>query len=434
MRVLALLLFSSMTYAQVGINTTDPKGIVDFNSTTLGVVYPNVALTATDDPSPVINPQGGALAIGTAVYNTNTTTTGAITDVHPGVYVWDGSEWRIHFRKRQSELFNQTAVLRPEANFASDWEDVPGLGIADNNTFTAKYSGLYRIEVKTNFGAGKTELNGSSFVAMASGQFRLLFDGTPYTFETSAFSAYTTYLGSGSYYENIWKESYETRYLYLTAGTTYDFSLCFDAYDAPGFIGNGSTTTTLTSVDLINEDFESGYVVVQNHTPDPQCPTDGWVNSNNPATSCPACAGNTLNIDAGNTSNCQQDATALMSFTPTVSSVDISFDWLFDYRNGSANYFRAYLYDEVLAAQVGADLVYATADDDGSYSGTIAVVAGNAHTLRFEYVNPARGNFASVDHVVVSELSGPPGPSTGEGRGYVGNDVDCQIEITYIGE
>src|SRR5210317_1301018 len=112
LNLFVLLTISSVTFAQVGINTTDPKGIIDFNSTTQGVVYPNVALTSTLNPLPVVNPQGGALAVGTAVYNTNTTSTGATTDVHPGIYVWDGSQWRVHYRKRQAELFNQTSLLR----------------------------------------------------------------------------------------------------------------------------------------------------------------------------------------------------------------------------------------------------------------------------------------------------------------------------------
>ncbi len=49
--------------------------------------------------------------------------------MNPGIYVWDGGKWIIQFKKRQSELFNQTALLRTEANFVGGWQDVPGLGI-----------------------------------------------------------------------------------------------------------------------------------------------------------------------------------------------------------------------------------------------------------------------------------------------------------------
>ena len=206
LNLVTVLLISYSILAQVGINTTDPKGILDFNSTTYGVVYPNVALNATDDPDPVVNPQGGPIVEGTVVYNTNTTNLGTITDVYPGIYVWNGSEWVVHYKKRQSELHDQTTVLRTEADLG--WQDVPGLGISDSKTFTAKYSGLYRIEIKTNFAGGQTETNDEIFVSQAKGQFRFLFDAAPYTFETTAFSAYTSYINGGTHYEGIWKESW----------------------------------------------------------------------------------------------------------------------------------------------------------------------------------------------------------------------------------
>lgn len=433
LNLVAIVFISSIAFAQVGINTTDPKGVIDFNSTTLGVVYPNVALLGTDDATTVVNPQGGPIVEGTVVYNTNTTNTGLITDIYPGIYVWNGSEWVVHYKKRQSELHNQTALLRTESNFVGGYQDVPGLGISDAKTFTAKYSGLYRIEVKANFAGGRTETNSSIFVSQASGQFRFLFDGTPYPFDTTAFSAFSSYIGSGTHYEGIWKEAYETNYITLIAGTTYPFSLCFDAYDAPGFINNGSTTGLPAFVDLINEDFES-YTVVQNNITDPQCPTDGWETSVI-GSQCTYCSGKTLNINANDNTNCQQSATALMSFTPTVNKVDIRFDYRFRERGGGSNYdrFRVFLHDGT--AQVGAYLVdLENASDNTSYSGSATVVAGTTYTLRFEYVNTNKGYYASVDNVLIGQRSGPlPTPSP-LGRGYVGNEVDCQIEFTYIGE
>ena len=432
--LVALLFISSLAFAQVGINTTDPKGVIDFNSTNLGVVYPNVALLGTNDATTVVNPQGGAIVAGTVVYNTNTTSTGLITDIYPGIYVWNGTEWVVHYKKRQSQLFNQTALLRTESNFAGGYQDVPGLGISDVKTFTAKYSGLYRIEVKTNFAGGKTGTNSSIFVSQATGMFRFLFGGTPYTFETKAFSAFSSYINSGTSYEGIWKESYETNYVTLSAGTTYPFSLSFDAYDAPGFINNGTTTGPPTSVDLINEDFDpnGSYSVVQNYTADADCTspaTAGWIiSSSNPCTSC---TGNQLYINSNQTS-CGQNATATMSFTPTVTSINISFRYKFAHRStGTSNEsFRVYLHNGT--AQVGANLVYSSnTNANTSYSANITVVAGTPYTIRFEYITDGRGDSASVDNIVISELSGPPSLL---GRGYVGKEVDCQIEFTYIGE
>ncbi len=426
--LIVLFLTSVITFAQVGINTTDPKGILDINSTTLGVVYPNVNLIATDDPSPVVNPQGGSIVEGTVVYNTNTTDTNPLTDVDPGIYVWDGSKWIIHFKKRQSEIFNQTGFLRTEANLATNWQDIPGLGVSDTRSITALYSGLYRIEVKTNFGAGRTFRNNSIFSSLASGQFRFLFGTTPAkTFETQAYSAYSTYVNGGKYFDAVSKETYQTYYVNLVAGTTYPFSLSFDAYDAPGFVGNGSTVPDAI-VNLIDENFNSPYTVIQEHTPDTDCPTNGWVVTT-AANQCNSCVGNTLNINANvGTNNCSQNATALLTFTPTANTININFDYRFNQRNSFSDSFRVYLHDGT--ARVGAYLVqHINTNANTSHSSSRAVTPGRTYTLRFEYINTNRGNYASVDNVVISEIS--PGDV---GRGYIGNDVNCQIEFTYIGE
>lgn len=239
--IYALLLISSVSLAQVGINTTNPTGLLDLNSTTMGVVYPNVSLTATNNPLPVVNPQGGTLAVGTVVYNINTTYTGNVTDVHPGIYVWDGFKWTIHYKKRQSELFEQTTELRTDSDFPGDWQDIPNLGVADNKTFTPKYSGLYRIIVKGNYGGGEMVGGVNVNVAAQEGNFKFTFDGTTKTFITHSYSIYNSYVNSGTHYKNIWKESYTTLYLNLTANTTYSFSLEFDQSPAPGFVNNGNS-------------------------------------------------------------------------------------------------------------------------------------------------------------------------------------------------
>ncbi len=237
----ALLLTMSMAKAQVGINTSAPAGLLDINSSTMGVVYPNVSLTATDNPLPVVNPQGGSLAVGTVVYNINTTSTGNVTDVHPGIYVWDGSKWTIHYKKRQAELYEQTTELRTDSDFPGDWQDIPNLGVADNRTFTPKYSGLYRIIVKGNYGGGKMVDGVDVNVAAQEGAFRFTFNGVPKTFITHAYSIYNSYVNSGTHYTNIWKESYTTLYINLTANTTYSFSLEFDQSPAPGFVNDGNS-------------------------------------------------------------------------------------------------------------------------------------------------------------------------------------------------
>src|SRR5690606_4193028 len=106
--VIAFALFGAQLSAQVGIGTTSPQGALDLESTTFGLVYPRVALTKTNLPAPVINPKGGALAIGTVVYNTATTQDGTINDVSPGLYVWGGSAWMPQFPMEDYKKYEQT--------------------------------------------------------------------------------------------------------------------------------------------------------------------------------------------------------------------------------------------------------------------------------------------------------------------------------------
>ncbi len=89
---LVLILFvSSISVAQIGINTTVPSGMLDINSTTNGFLMPRVALTANNVAAPVVNPQGGALPISTMVYNTNPVA--GVNGVSIGYHYWDGARW-----------------------------------------------------------------------------------------------------------------------------------------------------------------------------------------------------------------------------------------------------------------------------------------------------------------------------------------------------
>lgn len=231
------LIMSHLSLAQVGIGTTTPNGILDINSSQYGVVYPSAALTATNVAAPVVNPLGGALAVGTTIYNTNTTNTGA-NDVEPGIYSWDGTKWVTHFFIRQHELHQQTSSLRSSSSLG--FQSVPGLGPLSLKSFTAAYSGLYRIEVRVNYGGGKMVNNGDVNTAVAEGDFRFTFNGTPHIIPVKSFSTYHAFYNGGTDFTNIWGQTFKTIYVNLTAGQTYNFSLEFDQYDAPGLEGNGN--------------------------------------------------------------------------------------------------------------------------------------------------------------------------------------------------
>lgn len=233
------MFFSITTYSQVGIGTSTPNGMLDVNSSIYGIVYPSVSLGASNTATPVVNPAGGSLVKGTTIYNTNTTNTGS-NDVEPGIYSWDGTKWVTHFFKRQSELFEQTNGIRPSSS--GGFIDVDNLGVAGANTFIAKYSGTYKIEVKTNFGGGEITIGGSDVtIAMVEGTFKFIFNGTTYLFTTKSYSAYNNRISGSNHFNNKWKETYITKYVTLTAGSSYSFSLEFDQGDATGFVNSGNS-------------------------------------------------------------------------------------------------------------------------------------------------------------------------------------------------
>lgn len=241
------LLISFSTIAQVGINTTTPNGILDVSSATSGIVLPRVALTATNIASPVLNPQGGSLSVGTVVYNTNTTSTGS-NDVYKGIYVWTGSEWFNKFTKKHAELFTQSAFFQPAAN--AGWQNIPGL---DNKSFVAKYTGTYKIEVSVNFGGGyaKNKSTGTD-VAAHEGNFRFLFNGDT---ETIPAKTSVTRTDTGTQYYAIWEQASIVKYVELVAGSTYTLDLDFDLISNTAIVNNGNSSTGL------------GYIGIPDHVP-----------------------------------------------------------------------------------------------------------------------------------------------------------------------
>jgi len=87
------LLSSIQSNAQVGVGTPTPQAALDISSGTNGVLIPRVALTSKIISAPVVNPNGGAVADGTMVWNTSTLGT-APNNVVPGFYYWEGTTWK----------------------------------------------------------------------------------------------------------------------------------------------------------------------------------------------------------------------------------------------------------------------------------------------------------------------------------------------------
>lgn len=246
--VITLFAFILDMNAQVGINTPTPNAMLDINSATSGVVFPRVVLTATNVYEPVINPAtGNAPVEGTMVYNTNNTFTGT-NDVYEGLYIWDGTQWISYFPKVQSELFEQTQTdpslfgVRVSANGnATVYEDIPGL---TNRTFTAKYTGTYKIELAPNYGPGliNTPTNGDVDVVGAQGFFQFTFDGVNYLKYVNATSFYTTADGGmPQRYFAIFKQVTYIIYVDLVAGQDYDFNLAFDQMADDRLLNSGDS-------------------------------------------------------------------------------------------------------------------------------------------------------------------------------------------------
>ncbi len=259
---LVSLLFVQVQYAQVGVGTVTPEGILDLETTSEGIVFPRVALTASNVQAPVTNPNGGNIVEGTTVYNTSLTTN-ASNNVYPGIYSWNGSKWAPQFMMEESVKFEQTGgaqrttIRNSNSNpNPNDDENISGL---TNRTFKPKYSGTYRIEVKANFAAGEIDdFTSSDAISLATseGAFFFTLSGSGVDIDpTSAIYDYNEgwlYTHSYSTHNSIESPALEDNtvahngslvyYKYLIANTAYTFnlSICITTGHSY-FLNNGDT-------------------------------------------------------------------------------------------------------------------------------------------------------------------------------------------------
>lgn len=170
MKKIFLLLFSTSVFCQIGINTVAPEGLLDINSAYNGLVIPRVSLVSTNSASPILNPQGGGLALGTMVFNTNTST--GPYGVIPGIYFWDGSKWISQFQKSFNTSFTQTSNLTLNTLVGS-YNNIAGL---TGNVFVAPYSGVYQIIFVGYLGGSKVTTAGD-IVGYVEGYFKFTVNG-----------------------------------------------------------------------------------------------------------------------------------------------------------------------------------------------------------------------------------------------------------------
>lgn len=202
MKIIAfLLLFCVSVYSQVGIGTTTPKGALDITHSTNGFLMPRVVLTATNVSAPVVNPAGGALEVGTMVFNTNTTA--GTFGVIPGLYYWDGAKWVYQFHRNYKTNFSQSSDLTL-ATSSGAYTNIPGL---NNKSFVAPYDGEYQIIFTGYLGAptvsdnttnlpSSRDISGYSATAFVEGIFRLTVNSINYDKYSYSISLYRS--GSGT--------------------------------------------------------------------------------------------------------------------------------------------------------------------------------------------------------------------------------------------
>lgn len=147
---------SIVSYAQIGVNTLTPNGMLDVNSTTNGLLIPRVALTANNVAAPVVNPQGGALATSTLVYNTNPVA--GVNGLGIGYHYWDGLNW-ISFTGRNSRdwsLNGNTSTNDPAAPVTYGTSTIAAtenfLGTTDANDIVFGTNNIERFRIKQTSG------------------------------------------------------------------------------------------------------------------------------------------------------------------------------------------------------------------------------------------------------------------------------------------
>ncbi|MFK7000236.1 hypothetical protein V3470_00405 [Flavobacterium oreochromis] len=146
LKTLFFLFTSSFGFSQVGIGTDAPRGALEISSSTNGFLPPQVALTASDTSTPVVNPQGGGVPIaGTIVYNTAISGV-APNNVVPGYYYWNGSNWLLLTSQSSSSPSQWSLTGNAGTSAATNF-----IGTTDNTDFVTRTNNSERIRV-TNAG------------------------------------------------------------------------------------------------------------------------------------------------------------------------------------------------------------------------------------------------------------------------------------------
>ncbi|MFT7071957.1 hypothetical protein [Patiriisocius sp. Uisw_017] len=241
--LLSMFFISCWSFAQVGINTNTPEGILDINSNNMGIIYPVVSLTDVFVET-ISNPKSGIpfLVAGTTVYNTNNSSIGP-NSVSSGIYIWNGTKWIPSFSKDDNILAVQNSNFRSEADLGAENIDF------NVSSFTPSYSGIYRIVITVNFGGGRMRNITAPFYqnfGAQGGTFSFNFNSNTSMFSVNSLSGRNndnTLTGIGdSVFEN---KFHQVTYIVeesLVKNTTYNFVLSYDMDENTDFTDNGNSS------------------------------------------------------------------------------------------------------------------------------------------------------------------------------------------------
>jgi hypothetical protein len=146
------LLTTSISFAQVGIGTTNPNpdALLDLTTTDQGLLLPRVILTDSTSAAPLT-----AHVAGMFVYNT--TTSG---NVSQGVYYNDGISWRRLNSAARGWLLNGNTGTNSATNF---------LGTTDNQALTIRTNDIEKVRVETNGTISTLNTGRSVFIGEGAG-------------------------------------------------------------------------------------------------------------------------------------------------------------------------------------------------------------------------------------------------------------------------
>lgn len=230
--------------AQVGIQTSNPEGVLDINSNTTGVIYPIVGLTDLTTQT-IINPNSGNIVAGTCIYNS---VFDPANNLYPGLHFWNGTKWVPQSGKRDNKLFVQDTDVRTGSDEATYGDQSISF---DNSSFTPIYTGNYKITVTVHFGGGTSDDPDltDQFVNMTevNGLFDFTFNGTSHTFNVGSYSGTnhdSKWTSAEVDYTNIFNQVSYNFTENLVYNTAYSFTLEFNQEVADGFEDDGDNINT----------------------------------------------------------------------------------------------------------------------------------------------------------------------------------------------